>query len=207
MTEANLEDLSRVSQLRDVDLLFLQGGGNFGDLWPRHQHFRESVLRQFPQKKIVQLPQSIFFKDPDKLATATTIINGHPNFTLMVRDRVADLTARQQFTCQVVLTPDMAFMIGKVGRHARPDCKSLCLIRNDQESRFERRTCPLGVSEADGRYGLAGRASEPRAHSAASGEGQPACHSAVFRFRDVLPSLQPLGRKASKHRPAASLPR
>ena len=31
----------------------------------------------------------------------------------------------------------MAFMIGKVGRHARPDCKSLCLIRNDQESRFE----------------------------------------------------------------------
>ena len=38
--------------------ILIHGGGNFGDLWPRHQAFRERLLETFPDRLIVQLPQS-----------------------------------------------------------------------------------------------------------------------------------------------------
>ena len=28
--------------------IFIHGGGNLGDLWPRHQRLRETVIRDFP---------------------------------------------------------------------------------------------------------------------------------------------------------------
>ena len=43
--------------------VLIHGGGNLGDLWSHHQRFRESLLTAFPDRTIVQLPQSIFFRD------------------------------------------------------------------------------------------------------------------------------------------------
>ena len=43
---------------------FVHGGGNLGDLWPRHQVLRERVISAFPNHRIVQLPQSVHFRDP-----------------------------------------------------------------------------------------------------------------------------------------------
>jgi pyruvyl transferase EpsO len=40
-------------------VVFLHGGGNLGDIWPHHQHFREAMLAEFRDRTIVQLPQSI----------------------------------------------------------------------------------------------------------------------------------------------------
>ncbi len=136
VTEAYPADIDRVARLAGVDLLFLHGGGNFGDLWPKHQHFREAVLKAFPQKKIVQLPQSIFFQDVENLRRAADTVNRHPDFTLMVRDRASEAVARENFTCKIELVPDMAFMIGSLPRNRAPEQKTLCLIRSDHESRI-----------------------------------------------------------------------
>src|SRR6266567_1564979 len=47
--------------------IFIHGGGNFGDIWPAHQDFREMVLGHFPNHKIIQLPQTIHFSSREAL--------------------------------------------------------------------------------------------------------------------------------------------
>ena len=48
--------------LKDAGTILLHGGGNLGDLWPTHQVFRERILDEFPDRRVIQLPQSIQFQ-------------------------------------------------------------------------------------------------------------------------------------------------
>ncbi len=47
--------------------VIINGGGNFGTLWPEHQRFRESLLQKFPAATIIQMPQSICFAGEEAL--------------------------------------------------------------------------------------------------------------------------------------------
>ena len=48
-------------------IIILMGGGNWGDLWIRHHNFRRQILNDYPNNPIIQLPQSVFFKNPTYL--------------------------------------------------------------------------------------------------------------------------------------------
>ena len=111
--------------------LLLHGGGNFGDLWPRYHGFRLSVLRRFPKRRIVQLPQTIQFNDPRELEIARRAIGEHGNFMLFVRDE-RSLDIARSFDCDSALAPDSAFMLDLV-RADRPVCDTLYLHRDDKE--------------------------------------------------------------------------
>mgnify|MGYP002626293742 CR=1 FL=1 len=50
-------------------LILIHPGGNFGDIWIEHQKFRHLLLKDFPDNPIVQLPQSVWFNDPEFLKT------------------------------------------------------------------------------------------------------------------------------------------
>ncbi len=92
--------------------ILLQGGGNLGDLWYEQQTFREEIIQKYSQHRIIILPQTIHFQDPEKLQQAAQIFNHHPNLTICVRDRHSQQLARTYFSnCQIILTPDMAFML------------------------------------------------------------------------------------------------
>ena len=127
-------EMDRLSRLDPAVILLLHGGGNFGDLYPRHQNFREAVLARFPDRKVVQLPQSVHFREDANLAHAGSVINAHPDFTLMVRDRVSLSISKRHFECATILVPDMAFMIGPSEPSRLPDLRLLSLIREDEES-------------------------------------------------------------------------
>jgi exopolysaccharide biosynthesis predicted pyruvyltransferase EpsI len=114
-------------------VILLQGGGNFGTLWPEIQDFRLKVLRDFPGVQVIQLPQSIHFKDelvPDDTAHA---IRAHGNYTLLVRDQPSHDFATRHFDCTVMLCPDMAFFIGKVECDTPPRFDRFILSRTDHE--------------------------------------------------------------------------
>lgn len=137
VTEAFDQDIADLSRLSNgIDVIFLHGGGNFGDLWPRHQIFREAVISRFPNHKIVQLPQTLFYKDRNNLERSAAVINKHPDFTLMVRDVKSQRMAENAFSCPILLTPDMALMIGAKQAPIKPRYAFLALIRDDQESKF-----------------------------------------------------------------------
>ena len=134
VTEARDIDLKSIASLATEVPLILHGGGNFGDLYPIHQNFRDAVLKKFPDRKIVIFPQSIHFQDANNIELTSEAINGHPDLTMMVRDHVSLEFARKHYRCKILLVPDMAFMIGAVAPPRKPNSRILALIRQDKES-------------------------------------------------------------------------
>lgn len=113
--------------------VLLQGGGNFGDLWPVHQEFREVALRALRGRRVIQLPQSIHFRERDALRRAAAAIAAHGDVLLLVRDRRSADLARSAFPCEVRLCPDMAFALGALDRPAPPRHDLMLLLRDDRE--------------------------------------------------------------------------
>ena len=132
-----------VSRMRDFSVtalkraaptgpIFIHGGGNFGDIWPSHQNFREKILEQFPDRQIVQFPQSIHYQSPERIEKSARVIGRHKNFTLLVRDEESYDFSRKHFDCDVQLCPDMAFCIGEITPDA-PQFPVLAMLRVDKE--------------------------------------------------------------------------
>lgn len=119
--------------------ILIGGGGNFGDLYPDHQEFRERVIADFPAQRIVQLPQSIHFESESALARARDVVARHPRLTLLVRDRQSLDLARREFPAPSLLCPDLALALGVLARPAPPSRSVVWLARDDKESRRDRR--------------------------------------------------------------------
>ena len=117
-------------------LILLTGGGNFGDLWPRHQSFREHILRQYRDCRIVQMPQSIHFQDVSARDACARVIADHTDFTLIVRDHESHALAQAHFDCEVLMCPDGAFGLAPIAPQPPQTRDILLLIRDDHESRF-----------------------------------------------------------------------
>jgi pyruvyl transferase EpsO len=185
-------DARHLRRLPGVDLLLLHGGGNLGDLWEPHQRFREQVLEDFPDRTVVQLPQTIHFGDPRKLERTARAFARHPRLTVMVRDARSHELAREHFDCPVVLCPDSAFALGAMRRPGPPRVPVVWLARTDHEA-----AAPAGAPGAEGvpgaveRVDWVGRRSAPPADRAARVGGE------------LLGAL--LGRLAAPPRPALEL--
>lgn len=113
--------------------ILLRGGGNFGDIWPGHQRFREQVLADFPDRRVIQLPQSIHFDSAAAARGSSLAISQHGAFTLLVRDWVSQEYAREKLGCDAILCPDMAFAIGPIEPAQSPTFPLLAMLRDDKE--------------------------------------------------------------------------
>lgn len=114
-------------------VVFIHGGGNLGDIWPQHQRFREFILREFTDRPVVQLPQSIKFRDDGNIAAFKAVVDAHPTFRLYVRDVPSLAFAQEQIGCDVELVPDSAFGLGP--QQARTSAtKVFVLAREDHEA-------------------------------------------------------------------------
>jgi exopolysaccharide biosynthesis predicted pyruvyltransferase EpsI len=142
---ASTRNLSE-SELRDAvpdGPIFIHGGGNFGDLWPRHHEFRERLLERFPDREIIQLPQSIHFEDPALAARTARLIARHGRFRLFARDRPSYEFATARFDCEVALCPDMALFLGPLDRKPA-EVDVLYLLRTDKERMVREPVGPTG---------------------------------------------------------------
>lgn len=112
--------------------VFIHGGGNLGDLWPRHQRLREAIVEAARENPIVQLPQSIEFRDARARERAHAVFSGHPRFTLLARDE-RSLERARVLDVEAILCPDLAFCIPGVERPRPPVQKVQWLLRTDLE--------------------------------------------------------------------------
>jgi len=113
--------------------IFIHGGGNFGDVWPGHQLFREKVLQLWPNRRIIQFPQSLHFSSEARADEAARLIGRHKDFVLLCRDEESKLFAEKRFDCVVKLCPDMAFCIGAIKAPSEPQIPILAMLREDKE--------------------------------------------------------------------------
>lgn len=122
------------SMLGSDGILCLGGGGDVGDMYPFSQEFRETIIRQFPHHTIIQLPQSLCFKDDRSVLRAKRAFESHPRFYLLVREKQSLARARDAFDIPTLLCPDMAFALWPRPACSSPTVNQLGLLRTDQES-------------------------------------------------------------------------
>ncbi|HTC25154.1 MAG TPA: polysaccharide pyruvyl transferase family protein [Gemmatimonadales bacterium] len=131
--------------------ILLNGGGNFGDLYPHHQELREAVIQAFPRNRIIQLPQSLHFRSREALERAARTCDAHPDFALLVRDQVSINLAERTFRSRIELCPDLAFGLKSLPKPAQHRHGIVFLKRRDREARLRpaRAADPEDVMRAD----------------------------------------------------------
>lgn len=92
--------------------LFLQGGGNFGDLYQEIHNFRKRIIELYPSNPITILPQSVCYESNDNLKEDEAFFAKHSNVTMCARDQQSFNFMNEHFPHnKVLLVPDMAFFI------------------------------------------------------------------------------------------------
>lgn len=120
--------------------ILITGGGNFGDRWREHQAFREELISTFPDRQIIQLPQSLDFETSEGLDQACRLINGHKNLTLMFRQTKDMERSADWFPSATrIYCPDLALGMGELTRPKAATLDVLLLLRDDSESVTDRR--------------------------------------------------------------------
>ena len=126
-------------------VVLLQGGGNFGDLYPANQQAtRERVLTDLSDLRTIQLPQSLHFDDPANLEQMRRLCEGHGDFTLLVREEQSLAFAKEHFAVPIELCPDLALALEPHHRVADPRVDVLHLARVDKEA-VPREDAPYGA--------------------------------------------------------------
>jgi len=112
----------------------LTGGGNFGDLWPHSQLYRERIIEAAAGRRVVQLPQSLCFRDETNIHLARNVIAHHGDVLLTWRDGQSYESALELFPeTPSVLVPDVAFALGPMESADQPNFPLLCISRHDHE--------------------------------------------------------------------------
>lgn len=125
---------------KNVTLVFM-GGGNFGDLWERHQIFRHRVMEDFPDNPIVQLPQSVWWESKEKMEEDVRSYAKHnADIHICLRDAASfDIIKKNYTNVHPYLLPDLA-LVFDVETYCRKHCienrvgdGSLLIKRKDKE--------------------------------------------------------------------------
>lgn len=131
------------AKIASSDIIIMQGGGNFGDLYRGANEFRNDIIRSFPNNKIVIFPQTIWYENMQFLIDDVDVFSSHPNLTIFVRDRRSYEFALKYFKLnKVELFPDTAlflrdsWLVGKYKKNAQ-NGKILFLKRHDKEAKDE----------------------------------------------------------------------
>jgi len=110
--EFSYSDYKKPSIGDDV-IIVIHGGGNFGDVWKQEHQLRHRVMEDFPNHKIVQLPQSVYFQDDAFLQEDIERFANHKgDITICLRDQSSyDFITAHYKNCRAYLLPDMAFAL------------------------------------------------------------------------------------------------
>lgn len=132
--EENIEELKK--EINDEDIILLHGGGNLGDEYIICENRRRMIIEEFPNNKIILMPQSIYFNDTEyakkELEKTKTIYNNHKNLTLIARETVSLEIMKKEFTdTNIILTPDIVMYLNKTEQRKRNG--ALFAMRKDLE--------------------------------------------------------------------------
>ncbi|EPL8208818.1 TPA: polysaccharide pyruvyl transferase family protein [Raoultella ornithinolytica] len=126
----SIDDIKR--KVTPNTVILLQGGGNFGDLYPEFQRFRQDIVKSFPKNRIILLPQTAYFKSNASLEQSVKEFGAHQDLIIFSRD-TRSLDIFNKFTSKTYLMPDMAHSLWGTLPRSDKSKGILYLIRNDKE--------------------------------------------------------------------------
>jgi pyruvyl transferase EpsO len=124
-----------VPGMDDSVTILLHGGGNFGDIWPRHQRLREQILLRYPRNRVIILPQTVHFDDAEQERRTCAMMATYGNLHIFVRDTRSYDKLTRHGVQNISLMPDMAHQLhGRFARNARRNVdETLYFFRQDIE--------------------------------------------------------------------------
>ncbi len=152
--------------LSSCTTICMHGGGNLGDLYPRHQSFREKIIQKYPDKKIVIFPQTACFSSAEALQKTADIFLAHKNLHIFLRDQNSFQTLQEKGIPNLHLSPDTAHALWpiRLGAFYQKDSKLYFFRRDkektqtpfdcDEKDAFDWKDCIRGFDEALFNFGL-----------------------------------------------------
>lgn len=118
---------------KNIKTIILHGGGNIGDEYMDDVLIRDHAIRKFKDKKIIIFPQTIYFKDNNssELQISKKIYESHQNLTIALREKTSFQFAKNNFNCNMILTPDIVMYSSYIKNYQRKNV--LMLLRHDIE--------------------------------------------------------------------------
>lgn len=119
-------------------VIFLHGGGSFGDLWAGSREFRIKIVNEYKNNKIVFLPQSLCYQSVFLMEKDLKEFNRHKKLFICMRDLSSYDTVKKYFDSErLFLVPDMALFMDCIKPNPNPKInlrENLFINRTDIES-------------------------------------------------------------------------
>ena len=134
ITGRKLYLLDAYNYLKTLDntMVFVNGGGNLGNLWPDIEQMNRRLIALLQKSTICFLPNSICY-DKDKMMTISEskeIYNSHKKLYLYAREELSYMEMSNTYN-NVKLIPDMVLSLVEESDFTRDGC--LVCLRNDVE--------------------------------------------------------------------------
>ena len=124
------------------DILFLQGGGNHGNMYSFHEMYRREIIRKFKNNRIVLFPQTYYFSDDadgkKQAEISKEVFSSHPDLILAFRDEMSYSLAKNVYSeNKVIFCPDMVlYLCGRFEKKNNPNSDIMILFRAGKEAKF-----------------------------------------------------------------------
>lgn len=126
--------------LEEGDIVFIQGGGNMGSLYPYIERMRRFCVEKIQNVPVICMPVSVYFgedsKGRDELKHSLDIYNAAKNLCIFTRDKYSYEYLRKYLpTSKVKLVPDMVYYLaGSNMKNVRKNGDYLICLRKENES-------------------------------------------------------------------------
>jgi len=119
------------------DIIIFQSGYTTQDLGGVHDLMHRMVIERFPNAKMLMMPQTIFFKSPQRKALTAEIYNLAKRMLFLARDRVSFEMAQEMFPdVPVMLFPDIVTTLIGMYDYSFPRSGILLCYRDDVEKYY-----------------------------------------------------------------------
>lgn len=150
-------------KLKRDDVILCHGGGNIGDVYVRAEYIRQIVIHEFPNNRIIILPQTCYFSNSTFgniiKKRSEQIYNSHSNLTICAREETTYELCKNIFSKNnILLVPDMVLSYQYNKRKSvekrkknhvvlfcmRNDCEKVISV--EQQKAFERKCKEKGFT-------------------------------------------------------------
>ncbi|MGN1298842.1 MAG: polysaccharide pyruvyl transferase family protein [Candidatus Scatovivens sp.] len=124
------------NNIKEEDIIFLHGGGNFGNQYIIIENYRRKIIELFPNNKIIMFPQTIYFTENEtgkiELEKSKRIYSSHKNLIITAREEKSlEIIKREFCKNRILYLPDIVTYLNEIGQNDRNG--ALLILRNDRE--------------------------------------------------------------------------
>lgn len=122
------------------DLIFIQGGGNMGSLYPYIEHMRRFCIENFPHLRIISMPTSIYYTNDKRgrkeFKRSLKTYNKHKSLFLLARDKYSfDFMKKNYVNAYSKLVPDIVYYLAESDKKLeKRDSDVMICLRAECES-------------------------------------------------------------------------